>query len=96
MELQQSRHEWAVYTNSESILYKHPSLAKDMGSIALFPEGKDDLFTLFPPEIKPPGRAFLIGGLGSHTGLHVDNYNWTGWNALVQANHTVIALQSHC
>jgi hypothetical protein len=31
----------------------------------------------------PTKRAFCVGGKGARSSLHVDMYNWTGWNALV-------------
>jgi len=33
--------------------------------------------------IRPKNRALCIGGHGAISDLHVDPYNWTGWNALM-------------
>merc|ERR1712166_589997 len=33
--------------------------------------------------IRPTNRALCIGGHGAVSDLHVDLYNWTGWNALM-------------
>jgi hypothetical protein len=37
-----------------------------------------DLFDLFPKELRPTNRAAIIGGVGGVSSLHADAYNWTG------------------
>jgi hypothetical protein len=46
-------------------------------------------FQAFPAALRPTDRAFVFGGKGATSSLHVDAYNWTGWNAgfIVRRHH---------
>jgi len=82
--LHRSTHANAFYTLTEDFLYgsRAAELHAAVGSIPLL-QGNKDLFGLFPADLQPQNRAFVLGGLGSVSSLHVDAYNWTGWNALL-------------
>jgi len=42
-----------------------------------------DLFSYFPKKIRPKS-ALIIGGEGARSFLHIDPYEWTGWNYLFE------------
>jgi len=83
--LDMSHHQWAVYTMNFDVLWNSPELweALGSGSAELLPP-PGGLFSLFPQARRPPFRTLIIGGVGSHSGLHVDSFNNTGWNVLLQ------------
>lgn len=43
----------------------------------------EDYFQYFPPTIRPK-MALVIGGAGARSFLHVDPFEWTGWNHLLE------------
>ena len=45
---------------------------------------KDDLFHLFPAEVRPWDAMLLWGTTYSRSTLHVDPYNWTGTVAVIR------------
>jgi hypothetical protein len=78
----QSSHDKALYSLTEHLAYAHGETMEDIGDVwwkhyDLF---ADDFFQLFPTELRPTDRAFIFAGKGGSSSLHVDSYNWTGWN----------------
>ena len=45
---------------------------------------EDDLFELFPEELRPWNAMLLWGTKYSRSSLHMDPYNWTGTNAVIR------------
>jgi len=60
----------------------------------------ENLFNLFPVEVRPWDAMLLWGTTYSRSTLHVDPYNWTATNAVIRGrkrwkvyNSAVIVLQ---
>jgi hypothetical protein len=79
--LEESTHEESWYFMNEDILAEDKLLNKKFS----LPERLFgfDLFNYFPEEIRPK-TALIVGGTGSRSFLHVDPYEWTGWNYLLE------------
>jgi len=88
--LHESTHENAFYAVMEDLLFRKEPGAEELlnmlgrGKIPLFEEDGGNLFKLFPEALQPPSRALVLGGQGAKSSVHVDPYNWTGWNALLR------------
>ena len=76
-----SNHDESWYLMDEDLLQVDDHLAKQLQlPRRLFDK---DLFKYFPDEIRPKS-AIIIGGEGARSFLHVDPYEWTGWNYLFE------------
>merc|ERR1719399_2060632 len=62
--LEHSKHEKSFYTLTEDFLYEVPELHNSTGKATLLAYGAEDLFELFPKELRPTNRAAIIGGIG--------------------------------
>ncbi|KAH3818441.1 hypothetical protein DPMN_120163 [Dreissena polymorpha] len=69
-----------VYLEDELFLIQNPRLRAFVGSNYLLDE---NMFSLFPPEIRPWDSMLLWGGQHSRSFLHMDPYNWTAVNAVL-------------
>lgn len=69
-----------TYVQDELFLPMRQFLRQDVGT-SIYTE--DDLFQLFPAEVRPWDAMLLWGTTYSRSTLHVDPYNWTGTNAVI-------------
>jgi len=46
----------------------------------------DDLFQMFPSEVRPWDCMLLWGTAFSRSSMHIDPYNWTGTNAVLRGH----------
>lgn len=75
-----SIHDESMYLMNEKILKKTSIVDQQLKLPGAF---GIDYFQYFPSKIRPKS-ALIIGGVGARSFLHVDPYNWTGWNYLLE------------
>ena len=77
-----STHEKALYSLTEHLAYNNDDTMDDVGEAWYKKYGlfETDYYEYFPDHLRPTDRAFIFAGTGGSSTLHVDAYNWTGWN----------------
>ena len=77
-----STHEKALYSLTEHLAYNNDDTMDDVGEVWYKKYGlfETDYYEYFPDHLRPTDRAFIFAGTGGSSNLHVDAYNWTGWN----------------
>ena len=77
-----STHEKALYSLTEHLAYNNDDTMDDVGEVWYKKYGlfETDYYEYFPDHLRPTDRAFIFAGTGGSSTLHVDAYNWTGWN----------------
>eukprot|EP01038_Epipyxis_sp_PR26KG_P011706 gene11706-15671_t len=75
-----SDHSNSLYMMDENLLQKFNESETWKLNKNLFEE---NLFDIFPKSIRP-NAALIIGGEGSRSFLHIDPFEWTGWNYLLE------------
>jgi len=73
-------HRW-TYVEDELFIPRRPELRRDIGENLYLDE---DYYQLFPEEVRPWNAMLLWGTQFSRSSLHIDPYNWTGTNAVLQ------------
>lgn len=83
--MQKSTHEEAWYLLNEKLL-EDAQNRKIKDPFRLPPSlfGKLDYFDLFPQRIRPKKHCLILGGTGARSFLHVDPFEWTGVNYLLE------------
>jgi len=78
-----SDHDDSIYMMDEYILNRGHNSTNPMKLHLLTELFGDDLFQYFPERIRPK-EALIVGGVGARSFLHVDPFEWTGWNYLLE------------
>ncbi|KAK2143061.1 hypothetical protein LSH36_881g00016 [Paralvinella palmiformis] len=72
-----------TYVEDELFIPMRPELRKGIGNTEYLQE---DFFQLFPEDLRPWNAMLLWGTKYSRSSLHMDPYNWTGTNAVIQGH----------
>lgn len=92
--MEESTHDNAWYFLSENLLSEDgDSAAAALASVPaalreplILPPSLfgPDIFSLFPPRVRPKNHCLIMGGTGARSFLHADPYEWTGVNYLFE------------